>query len=67
MEQRWDNKYPAKTPFSFSTVALRDVLELAVIIAEQTSVCVCLHLLLATYFTNGVEGAPHHAGGEQDT
>lgn len=42
MELGWDNKYQARTPLSFSPVALRDVSELAVIIAKQTSVCVCV-------------------------
>lgn len=68
MELGWDNKYQARTPLSFSPVALRDVSELAVITAKQTSVCVCVcvQLFLAKHCTNGGGGAPHHAGTKGD-
>lgn len=44
MELRWDNKYQASTPLSFSSVTQRDVLELMEIIAKQTSLCVCMQI-----------------------
>lgn len=58
MELRWDNKYQASTPLSFSPVALRDVSELAVFIAKQTSVCVRERLLLTKYHKKGGSSSP---------